>query len=187
MTDDSSDWLRAATRRMRPAHDAQAWLALIVRAFVPDEGSGHPPHYLVGAWAPGATGLRERLPEFAAIASPDGTRALRELFVHLPPDVPVHLTDDAHADASLLARMVLLCDRHLEAYQREGLERFVHACDRRLAEAIAARYTDEEPGFARFRARVAGGLSSADSGDAGATPFGNGGTPSGDDAGRPGA
>lgn len=160
MADD--DWLRDARPRLKTAPCPGAWLALIVRAIEPQaieaEGRGGrtPAHFLVGAWAPRPDGLVPRLPEFAAIASPDATRALRELFVHLPPSVPVVLVDESVADAALLARMVLLCDANLEAWQRGALERFAAVADARLDAGIRGQYTDREAGFERFRGRVLG-------------------------------
>lgn len=156
----TEEWLRQARARLRERFEAGCWLALVVRAIEPraDPGTGErtPAHFLVGAWSPGADGLYARLPEFAAIASPDATRALRELFVHLPATATVHLTDEEHADPALLARMVLVCDGHLEPYQRDALEAFERAARERLARTIAARYTDRDSGFVRFRERLPG-------------------------------
>ena len=157
MTD---DWLSEARLRLLDRPEPGGWLGLVVKAIDAragdrDDGDPRAPaHYLVGAWAPGPDGLYPRLPEFAAIASPDGARALRELFVHLPPSARIHLVDERVADAALLAEMVLLCDHNLERWQREGLERF--ALERRAAlhARIAGRYTDREADFERFRERL---------------------------------
>lgn len=156
------DALRAARLRLRDRPVPGGWLATIVRAIEPatrdvgDLREHTPAHFLVAGWAPQPGGLFLRLPEFAAIASPDGTRALAELFVHLPPEVPVHLVDDLVVDPALVAEMVLTCDQHLEAYQRSALQRFVDARRAALRDTIAARYTDREAGFESFRARVLG-------------------------------
>lgn len=158
----SADWLRDARTRLLDAPQRGCWLALIVRAIEPrtceagDHTERSPAHFLLGAWAPGADGLYPRLPEFAAIASPDATRALRELFVHLPSDARVLLVDEQRADAVLLAEMVLLCDSNLEPYQRECLEQFAARRRERLAETIRRRYTDREDGFERFRGSLPG-------------------------------
>ena len=156
----TEDWLREARARLRERFEPGCWLALVVRAIEPRTdpalAARTPAHFLVGAWAPGADGLYARMPEFAAIASPDATRALRELFVHLPADAAVHLTDEDHADPALLARMVLVCDRNLEPYQRDALEDFEHAARAKLARTIAGRYTDRDSGFVRFRDRLLG-------------------------------
>jgi len=159
----ADDWLRTARSRLIPRPEPGCWIAIVVKAI---DAAMHemvalrertPAHYLVGAWAPGDGGLYPRLPEFAAIASPDGERALRELFTHLPAQVRVHLVDERHADVELLAQMVLACDRNLEAYQREALERFAAQCRQALHERIRRRYTDRESGFERFRDRLLGG------------------------------
>ncbi len=157
------DAMRAAARRLVPAPRAGCWLAAIVRAIAPrevaldDRIERTPAHYLVAAWSPQASGLYERLPDFAAIASPDSQRALRELFVHLPPEVPVHLAGAAHVDLALVADMVLLCDTHLEPYQRDALQAFAREQRDALRRAIVERYTDREEGFVRFRDRALGG------------------------------
>lgn len=152
------DWLDEARRRLLTEPQPGCWLALVVRAIeARDDGTTRtPPHFVVCAWAPDGRGLYPRLPEFAAIASPDATRALREVFVHLPPEARVLLVDERHADAALPARMVLACDSHLEPYQRTALEAFVAGCELRLDEAIRAAYTDREGGFERFRGRLLG-------------------------------
>ncbi len=156
------DWLRDARSRLIPRAEAGCWIAIVVKAIdaaTREFGAVRehtPPHYLVGAWAPGEGGLYPRLPEFAAIVSPDGERALRELFTHLPARVRVHLVDERHADVELLARMVLACDRNLEPYQHEALSRFAEHCRQALHQRILRRYTDRESGFERFRDRLLG-------------------------------
>ncbi|HYF61002.1 MAG TPA: hypothetical protein VEA81_18795 [Burkholderiaceae bacterium] len=125
-----------------------AWLALVVRAWDADERG--PAHWLVAAWAPGPTGLIPRLPEFAAIASPDRDRALAELFAHLPDGVVAHPVSTPHVDAALVAEIVLAVDRHLAPAQRDALAGFVAACRDADLAAIRARYTDREPGFERL-------------------------------------
>jgi hypothetical protein len=158
----TEDWLRDARARLLDTPCAGAWIALIVRAIAPGtvvrEGSvvRTPAHFLVGAWKPSASGLYPRLPEFAAIASPDGLRALRELFVHLPPDARVALVDDMHADALVLAQMVLACDRNLEDWQRDALLAFVERLGEQRITEIRSRFTDRETGFERFRDRLVG-------------------------------
>ena len=156
----ADDWLGEARARLLERPEPGAWIGLVVRAIDagPQQdggaGPGTPAHYLVGAWPPGPDGLYPRLPEFALIASPDGARALRELFAHLPPNERIHLVDERVADAVLLAEMVLVCDRNLQPWLREALERFVVARRAALRARVAERYTDREAGFERFRRRV---------------------------------
>jgi hypothetical protein len=178
------DWLGEARRRLLVQPQPGGWLAVIVRAIEPS-GDDTPPHFLVAAWAPSASGLFERVPEFAAIASPDGDRALRELFVHLPREARVALVGDDIVDCALVAEMVLVCDPNLEPYQRAGLARFAAHRRRTMRWEIARRFTPREPDFERFRARAlggAGGNPHADDGGAGA-----GGRPHSDGEGAGGA
>ena len=156
----ADDWLSEARTRLLDRPEPGGWIGLVVKAIDArthegEDGRRHTPaHYLVGAWAPEPDGLYPRLPEFAAIASPDGARALRELFVHLPSIARIHLVDERVADAALLAEMVILCDRNLERWQREALETF--ALERRAAlhARISGRYTDSEVDYERFRKRL---------------------------------
>lgn len=158
----SEDWLRDARPRLLEAPQPGCWIALIARAIEPRWSSDAgrevrtPAHYVLGAWAPGTGGLYPRLPEFAAIASPDASRALRELFVHLPADAKVVLVDEEHADAALIAEMVLACDSNLEAYQVDALREFIAGRRDRLAALIRRQYTDREAGFEAFRSRLLG-------------------------------
>lgn len=146
------------SRRLLARPRPGAWLGLVVRAFPATDGSADgPPHYLVAGWRAGEDGVVPRLPEFAAIASPDRERALAELLVHLPPDAPVHLTTPGHVDAALVAEMVLEVDRHLQPWHRDGLRTFADAQREADRARIRARYTDLEPGYERMRRTLAGG------------------------------
>lgn len=140
----------------RPRPDA--WLGLVIRAFpaAGETGEG-PPHWLVAGWHADDDGLVPRLPEFAAIASPDRDRALAELLVHLPPEAPVHLVTPERVDAALVAEMVLAVDRHLQPWHRAGLTAFVEAQREADRERIRARYTDREAGYERMWRTLTGG------------------------------
>jgi hypothetical protein len=59
-------------------------------------------------------------------------------------------------DAALAADILLACDSNLEAYQAEGVAAFARAERERVRAEVARRYTDDDPGFERFRARVLG-------------------------------
>lgn len=166
-------WLDTLRTRLVARPRADAWIALVIRAFpataAPDGATGGrdgdaaapadddgPPHWLVAGWPPAEGGLRARLPEFAAIASPDRDRALAELFVHLPPGAVACLVTPEVVDAALVAEMVLAVDRNLAPWHRRGLAAFVdaqRAADRRR---IVAGYTDREPAFERLRRGLAG-------------------------------
>jgi hypothetical protein len=115
-----------------------------------------PDHYLAAAWPPGASGWT-RWPEAVVIGSPTSTRALGELFRHLPADARLHLASLEDVDAALAADILLAADRNLEPYQREAIARFADAARGRTRASIAARYSDRDAGFERFRAFVVGG------------------------------
>ena len=143
------------SRRLLARPRPGAWLGLVVRAFpaadgLTDGSADGPPHYLVAGWRAGEDGVVPRLPEFAAIASPDRERALAELLVHLPPDAPVHLITPGHVDAALVAEMVLEVDRHLQPWHRDGLRAFADAQREADRARIRARYTDREAGYERM-------------------------------------
>jgi len=147
----SAALLHALRTRLLARPRPGCWLGLVIRAFpATDDPSGGPVHWLLAGWAPDAGGLYPRLPEFAAIASPDRDRALAELFVHLPPAEPVHLVSPERVDAALVGEMVLAVDRHLQPWQRDGLQAFVAAQREAERERIRARYTDREAGFERL-------------------------------------
>ncbi len=151
-----------------------AWLGLVIRAFPPAGDADGPPHWLVAGWRADGDGLVPRLPEFAAIASPDRDRALAELFVHLPPGAAVHLATPERVDAALVAETVLEVDRNLQPWHRAGLRAFAEAHREADRARIRARYTDREEGWERLRAGLPG--------DAAA----RGGAPGGDGAGAGG-
>jgi hypothetical protein len=152
---DPSDRLRLLRTRLLASPRAGAWLGLVMRAF-PAAGDEGPPHWLVAGWAPAPSGLYPRLPEFAAIASPDRDRALAELFVHVPPEAAVHPVSPEFVDAALVGEMVLAVDRNLSDWHRAGLRAFVDAQRAADRARIRARYTDREDGFERFQRRVIG-------------------------------
>ena len=151
-------WLR----RLAARFDATCWPAVVLRVVPAATGEANgevvhtPDHYLGAAWAPPATML-SRWPEVVVIGAPHADNALAELFVQLPPDARLYLGDPDQVDALLAATILLATDRHLEAYQRAGIERFIAAERARQDAVIAARFTDHDPGFARFRHVVLAG------------------------------
>jgi hypothetical protein len=147
------------TRRLASRWQPACWTGVVVRV-VPARESVEdgvvvrtPDHYLGAAWPPAADGPA-RWPEVVVIGSPSSENALSELFLHLPDDARVFLAGVDDVDAALAAEILLAADRNLEPYQREGLDAFVAAERQRTAAAIAARYTDRDAGFERFRARL---------------------------------
>jgi hypothetical protein len=97
-----------------------------------------------------------RWPEAVVIGSPTPDHALGELFRHLPAEGRLYLAGVDDVDAALAAEILLAADRNLEPYQREALAAFIAAERDRVRVAIAARYSDRDPEFERFRSRVLG-------------------------------
>ncbi len=114
-----------------------------------------PDHYLGAAWAP-AVGAPTRFPDVVVIGSPSGDNALAELLVHVPCDAKLWLAGRDEVDVALAAEILLAADRNLERYQRDAIAAFIAAEHARTRAAIAARYTDRDAGFERFRAQVVG-------------------------------
>jgi len=148
-------------RRLAPHPSPAAFVGVcvhVVSAAERAEGGAlvaTPDHYLAAAWAPPAAGP-SRWPEAVAIGSPTPTHALDTLLRQLPADATLFLAGRDDVDAALAAEILLEADHNLEAYQREGVARFVDAERARTKLSIAARYTDHDAGFERFRARVLG-------------------------------
>jgi hypothetical protein len=149
-------------RRLAPEFTRDCWIGLCVRVI---EAGSHesrdavmrtPDHYLAAAWAP-VQRAPVRWPEAVVIGSPTASRAIATLLEHLPDDAVLFLAGVDDVDAALAASILLEADRSLEAYQREAVERFVHAEHDRMARAIASRYTDRDPAFERFRDAVVRG------------------------------
>ena len=171
----SNPLLATLRRRLLVRPRPGAWLGLVIRAFPRDDPQASPGderprtdddpvHWLVSGWLADADGIVPRLPEFAAIASPDRERALAELLAHLPPEAPVFLTTPERVDAALVAELVLAIDRNLQPWHRDGLRAFIEA--RRDADRALIRelYTDRDEGFERLRRRLleSGGLDEGD-------------------------
>jgi hypothetical protein len=70
--------------------------------------------------------------------------------VHWPPAEPVHLVSPDRVDAARVGERVLVVDRHLQPWQRDGLQAFVAAQRHAQREPIRARCTDREAGFERL-------------------------------------
>ena len=148
-------------RRLVGRASPACWIGLCVKVIAAGERveDGRrvrtPEHFLAAAWPPPADGWA-RWPEAVVIGSPTATRTLGQLFRHLPAEARLHLAGLDDVDAGLAAEIVLAADRHLEAYQREALKRFVEIERKRMCLQVAARYTDRDAAFERFRARVVG-------------------------------
>jgi hypothetical protein len=148
-------------RRLTADYTAEAWRIVCVRVIgeaVRDQGGEPvrtPAHYLAAAWSPGAV-APSRWPEAVVIGSPTSERALAELASQLPNHARLWLGSTDQLDAALAAEILLAADRNLEDYQRAGVAAFVAAERARTERVLAGSYTDVDPGFQRFRARVLG-------------------------------
>jgi hypothetical protein len=148
-------------RRLAPRWTADAWVGVCVRvvaATTREEDATRvttPDHFLAAAWPPASRGPM-RWPEAVVIGSPTATRALDELLRHLPDEATLFLASRDDVDAALAADILLACDCNLEPYQAEGVAAFACAERERMRAEVVRRYTDNDPGFVRFRTRVLG-------------------------------
>lgn len=148
-------------RRLASRFSCDCWVVLCVRVV---EAATHetgdsivhtPDHYLAAAWAP-ANERPIRMPEAVVIGSPTASRAIEALLRHVPDGCALFLAGLDDVDAGLAARILLAADRNLEPYQREAIESFARAEQERLQRVIAARYSDRDVAFERFRDVVVG-------------------------------
>lgn len=156
--------LAQAVKRLATTHASGVWIGAVRQAFEAGEQTSpadanvlerYPAHYLVALWEPLEANrvVLPRWPAVAAIASPDANAALLELVRHLPQHARVWLCDEA-VDWALIAEIVLRSDRHLEGYQRLGVEHFIERCRQDDAARIASDYSDRDAGFDAFRNRL---------------------------------
>lgn len=148
-----SDPFAVFRRRLASRFSVDVWPVIVVNVVASQvlaSGARVPPHWLAAAWPPAASGPA-RWPEAVVIGSPAADNALAELCQRLPDDARLFLVDTDAVDAALAAEILLTADRNLEAYQREGIERFIASERARVTARIASDYTDHDPGFARFR------------------------------------
>jgi hypothetical protein len=161
MSTDSDDLYRFA-RRLAARPEPGCWYGFVVRAIPAEKRridgvlTDTPDHFLTAAWQP-VSGLLPRLPDVVAIGSPTATRALAELFAHLPRHARLHLVERHVVDAALLAEIVALADRNLEGYQRDCLYKFAEQERARVRGEIAKQFSDRDDGFEKFKAKVMGG------------------------------
>jgi hypothetical protein len=153
------DPFHAFARRLAPRFDATAWPVLLVKAVAAQSRATAsavvrtPPHWLGAAWPPPSGGLT-RFPDAVVIGSPAADNALAELCMRVPAEARLWLADPDAVDGALAADILLAADRNLEDYQRDGLAAYA-ASERARVMARATRgYTDDDPGFARFCARL---------------------------------
>src|SRR5256885_17047382 len=140
-----TDHLYRYARRLASDPEPGCWFGFVIRAIpsAPKTIDGvtiqAPDHYLTAAWQPTA-GLLSRLPDVVAIGSPTATRALAELFVHLPKDARLHLVERDVVDAALLAGIVALPGTHLQPHQRGDVYKIAEQERARARAAIAGHF-----------------------------------------------
>ena len=150
-------------RRLAPRFRVDCWIGLCVRILsaasreTPDGIVHTPDHFLAAAWSPPSRGPA-RWPEVVVIGSPTSARTLAELLRHVPDEAMLHLAGLDDVDAALAADILAAADRNLEPYQRDAVVAFAHSERARARELVAARYSDRDAGFERFRAVVLGDL-----------------------------
>jgi hypothetical protein len=153
---------RGLARRLATRYEPGCWSGVVVRAIdaavrdIDGARVSTPEHYIGAAWAPVDAGLPPRYPDVVVIGSPAADNAIAELLVHVPVDAKLWLAARADVDVALAAEVLLAADRNLEPYQREALEHFVAAERERTRHDVAARYSDRDAAFERFRTRVIG-------------------------------
>ncbi len=148
---------RRLAPRPSPASCIGVCVHVVTAADAPRPVRSSPPPTTISP-RPGCRLLRARRvgPRRWRSARPPRRHALDLLLRQLPADATLFLAGRDDVDAALAAEILLEADRNLEPYQREGIAKFVEAERARTKQAIAARYTDHDAGFERFRARVLG-------------------------------
>ena len=148
-------------RRLAPRHEPGCWIGVVAHAIaaaareIDGARVATPDHYIGAAWAP-FDALPPRYPDVVVIGSPAADNAIAELLIHVPRGSKLWLARREDADLALAAEVLLAADANLEAYQRAALATFAEADRARLRADIAARYTDRDDAFDRFRASVVG-------------------------------
>lgn len=116
-----------------------------------------PAHFLVAAWEPVVAPPLPQLPAAAAIVSDSAGRAASELLRLVPADAPIRMLERDQVSIGLIAEMILIADRNLDAGYRQELRQFIAAERLAWQARIRAGYADLDPSFERFKARLLGG------------------------------
>ncbi|HVF65559.1 MAG TPA: hypothetical protein VNE58_16350 [Casimicrobiaceae bacterium] len=137
-------------RRLATRFSSTSWIGICIRL---DAAPGEAVHYFTAAWTPPERGP-SRWPEAVVIGSPTSARALWELMRHLPNEAMLHLASLDDVDAALAADILLAGDRNLPTSVRESVAAFAQSERQRTQAIVAQRYTDRDPAFERFRAKI---------------------------------
>ena len=158
---DSAEFLRRLVKRYQPGH----WIGGLRRAFGPvaelvDEGeigSGHgdvemhPAHYLVALWRPleVATPFLPRWPFRVSIVTPDAESAARALLEDVPRRQRLWIAGP-EIDWALIARIVIMGQPGLQAFQHRELQTFIRGERRASLAAISLHYSGSDETFEQF-------------------------------------
>lgn len=154
---DSTEFLRRLVKRYQPGY----WIGGLRRAFGPvaELGEGsllgdlemHPTHYLIALWRPLdiSAPFLPRWPYKVSIVTPDAVTAARELLDDLPRRQRMWVAGP-EIDWALMARIVILGEPSLQAYQHRELQAFIRAERRATLAAISLHYTQSDDSFEQF-------------------------------------
>jgi hypothetical protein len=158
---DSTEFLRRLVKRYQPGH----WIGGLRRAFGPVAEIGenslfgdlemHPTHYLVALWRPLeiATPFLPRWPYKVSIVTPDALTAARELIDDMPRRQRMWVAGP-EIDWALIARIVILGEPGLQAFQHRELQTFIRAERRATLAAISVHYSSTDDTFEQFASTV---------------------------------
>lgn len=156
---DSTEFLRRLVKRYQPGH----WIGGLRRAFGPVAEVGenslfgdletHPTHFLVALWRPldVASPFLPRWPSKVSIVTPDAVTAARELLCDVPRRARMYVAG-AGIDWALVARIVILGEPRLRAFQHRELQSFIRAERRATLAAISVNYAGSDDTFEQFAA-----------------------------------
>ena len=154
---DSTEFLRRLVKRYQPGH----WIGGLRRAFGPVAEIGesslfgdletHPTHYLIALWRPLdiASPFLPRWPSKVSIVTPDPVTAARELLADVPRRARMWVAGP-EIDWTLIARIVILGEPGLQAFQHRELQGFIRAERRASLAAISVKYGGSDDVFEQF-------------------------------------
>jgi len=160
--------LQDVAHRLARVYQPGNWVGGVRRAFgavtlVPprrsDELEAQPPHFLAALWKPNdaAAPFLSRLPTHAMVITPDAATAVRGLLAEVPLNARLWMTP-SHIDWSLVAHIVMLAEKRLEAYQYRELGAFAKSEERLLMASISVNYEGGDSVFCQFVRTSSGGL-----------------------------
>ena len=160
--------LQDVAHRLAHVYHPDDWVGGVRRAFgavtlVPSHNTAEleaqPPHFLAALWKPAdATGpFLSPMPTHAMVITPDAATAVRGLLAEVPHSARLWLAN-TNIDWSLVAHIVMLAEKRLEAYQYRELGAFAKTQERLLMASISVSYEGGDSVFCQFVRTSAGGL-----------------------------